>query len=390
MKNKIYINGYSLSCALGENAEEIVQQLFADSPQMKVLQHDVLKMPYFTMSDYDNRGYVHAASAEICFSAVNKALNMTFPATGTPPAGLRIGCIVGTTGDVQFGDLDFYRSLQEDSPPDDKIIHFVHGTIAEWIVQKYGFTGPALTISNTCVSGADAALVASQWIEADLCDMVITLGIDLISLMCLSGFYTLSAASTEHCKPFDQNRSGMNVGEGCGCVILRKGNLSTELENSFSRPEFLFRGGGSACDAYHLTAPHPEGRGLQQAIKKAFSNSGVSATDIAFINAHGTGTPANDSSEAFAFKAVLGDQVPFFSTKGLTGHTLGASGTLELIFTMLCLKEQRIPKSFNCSEPDPEIALSPNMELKEIAGKIAMSTSLAFGGCNTALIVERV
>ena len=386
----IYINGYSLTCALGETPEEVAQQMFAEIPQMQMFMHETFKMPFFVMNNYHEREYIHHDSLKICIKAIRDALRMTFPKTGTPPPGLRVGCIVGTTGDVQFGDLEFYKALKNNLPTDDKIYHFVHGTIAERIVQGYNFSGPGLTISNTCVSGADAILVASQWLEADICDIVIALGIDLISLMCLAGFYTLSAASTEPCRPFDNDRMGMNVGEGCGCVILRKGELDTQYEQLFSKPEFKFRGGGSACDAYHLTAPHPEGRGLQSAIKKALQNSGLSPQEIAFINAHGTGTLANDVSETNAIYAVFGDEIPFFSTKRLTGHTLGASGALELIFSMLCLKEQKIPKNFGCTNVAKDIPITPNTELKKISGTIAMSTSLAFGGCNTALIVERV
>ena len=380
MKKDIYINGFALKCALGESSEEVSQQLFAEIPQMQMHQHPVFQMPFFTMNNYEDRECIHYASLRICIDTVRRALMQTFPQTGTPPPGLRVGCIVGTTGDVQFGDLDFYNALKHDLPTNDRIYHFVHGTIAERIVQGYNFSGPALTISNTCTSGADAVLVASQWIEADICDMVISIGIDLISLMCLTGFYTLSAASSAPCKPFDKDRSGMNVGEGCGCVVLRRGDIDSQCEQFFSKPDFKFCGGGSACDAYHLTAPHPGGRGLQTAIKKALQNADLSPQDICFINAHGTGTLANDVSETNAIEAIFGHEIPFFSTKRLTGHTLGASGTLELIFSMLCLKEQKIPKSFGCTNTDENISIIPNMELREISGKFAMSTSLAFGG----------
>ena len=390
MKSSIFINGYSLECALGKTLEQAGEKLFAENADVSSQKHPDLGIPFFAMEGFLTREYIHGASFFTCLEAVQNALKMAFPQTGIPPRELRIGCIVGTTGDVQFGDLEFYKALKEERPTDDKIYHFVHGTIAERIVQQYAFTGPALTVSNTCVSGADAVLTGAQWIEADLCDMVIALGVDLVSIMCLAGFYTLGAASLENCKPFDRMRSGMNVGEGCGCVILRRGELPAKYEKAFAPPEFKFSGGGSACDAYHMTAPHPEGAGLQKAIKKALEMSGVSPADLAFVNAHGTGTLANDSSETIALKETLGEKVPFFSTKGITGHTLGAAGILELIFTMLCLKKQMIPQSFGCEEAGEDIALSPNMQLRKISGSAAMSTSLAFGGYNTALIVERV
>lgn len=390
MEKILYINGCALDCALGADPEQVGNELFAEDPCVSLQVHPRLKIPYFTIRSRNEKEFIHSAAFHACLTAAENALKTAFPETGLPPPGLRIGCLVGTTGDVQFGDLDFYRALKENLPPDEKISHFVHGTVAERLVRHFGFSGPAVTISNTCVSGADAVLLGSAWIEADLCDMVLALGIDLVSPMCLTGFYTLGAASSERCRPFDKNRSGMNVGEGCGCVILRRGDLPEEQEKSFSRPLFRFPGGGSACDAYHLTAPHPEGLGLVLAMKKALKTAKKAPSDIAFVNAHGTGTLANDQSESKALKALFGEGVPFFSTKGLTGHTLGASGVLELIFTMLCLEKGKIPKSFGCSTPGEDIAIKPNMELREISGNIAMSTSLAFGGYNTALIVERI
>jgi len=390
MDDTLYINGYAVDCALGKDPGEVAERLFADDPEVSIRRHPELDIPFFTMDGYDGRGFIHSAAFAVCHDAARDALAMAFPETGVPPRELKVGCVVGTTGDVQFGDLEFYKALKAGLPPDDKIRDFTSGTIAERLVRKYGFSGPALTISNTCVSGADAVLLGALWIESGLCDAVIALGVDLTTLMCLAGFRTLGAASAERCRPFDAARSGMNVGEGCGCVVLRRGGLPEAVERSWATPEFKFLGGGSSCDAYHLTAPHPEGLGLQQAIRKALAMSGVSPRDIAFVNAHGTGTLANDACEAKALKAIFGGEIPFFSTKGLTGHTLGASGVLELIFTMLCLKARRIPASFGCADPAPDLPMAPNLRPREISGSVAMSTSLAFGGYNTALIVERM
>lgn len=391
MENNILINGFFLECALGETPAEIREKLFADDPAVLLRKHEALQMPFFAMAQHKEEDHIHDAAWNACRRAVKNALEMAFPGSGLPPRGMRVGCVAGTTGDVQFGDLDFYRALKEEREPEkEKLLKFVHGTTAERIVEEYGFTGPAVTISNSCVSGADAVLLGAQWLEADVCDLVVVWGVDLLSPMCLTGFYTLGAASQERCRPFDSRRSGMNVGEGCGCVILRKEKMAPEFEKHFSKAEFRLCGGGSACDAYHMTAPHPEGRGLQTAMRKALKMANLEADDIAFVNAHGTGTAANDASEACALKVVLGAEVPYFSTKGLTGHTLGASGIIELIFTMLCLKEGKIPGSFGCSEKADDIVMAPNMELRPVSGRIAMSTSLAFGGCNTALIVERM
>ena len=387
MKNDIFINGYALDCALGTGPEEVKKQLFSENPEVTVREHEVFKIPFFTMAEYDQREYIHHSSFLHCSNAVHNALKMAFPDTGLPPESLRVGCVAGTTGDVQFGDLNFYRALKEQKATDNRIYHFVNGTIAERIVQKYKFTGPALTISNTCVSGADAVVTAAHWIKEDLCDIVAVVGVDLVTLMTLAGFYTLSAASTDLCRPFDKNRDGMTVGEGIGCVILQS---ESSLKRNRQTPFFRLRGWGSANDAYHMTAPHPEGIGLELAIRRALETAELPFSSLAFINAHGTGTPANDACEATTF-ARLSDHAPFlyFSTKGLTGHTLGASGVIELIFTMICLQEQKIPAGIGCTEPDPAFPVPPVLQETMISAGTAMSTSLAFGGCNTALIVEQ-
>lgn len=383
---KIYISGCSVNCAAGKGWEEVRKALFAGE-RGNHRHHQQLNIPFFTLQDYDERGDVHEACEKLCREAVADALKNSFPATGKIPETERFGCIIGTTGDVQFADRSFYEAMRQGTQPPDSIRHFVQDTVAERLIREYDPAGMALTISNTCVSGADAVVTAAHWIKEDLCDIVAVVGVDLVTLMTLAGFYTLSAASTELCRPFDRNRDGMTVGEGIGCVILQS---ESSLKRNRQTPFFRLRGWGSANDAYHMTAPHPEGIGLELAIRRALETAELPFSSLAFINAHGTGTPANDACEATTF-ARLNDHAPFlyFSTKGLTGHTLGASGVIELIFTMICLQEQKIPAGIGCTEPDPAFPVPPVLQETMISAGTAMSTSLAFGGCNTALIVEQ-
>jgi len=149
-------------------------------------------------------------------------------------------------------------------------------------------------------------------------------------------------------------------------------------------------GFGSACDAHHLTAPHPEGRGLDAAVRAALMQARIEPDDVAFINTHGTATLDNDRAEGKVISRVFGNQIPFLSTKGFTGHTLGAAGGLEAAFTLLGLREGWIPASMGFETPDDEIALVPVRRRTEVAGKYALSTSLAFGGNNAALLIGRV
>ena len=151
-------------------------------------------------------------------------------------------------------------------------------------------------------------------------------------------------------------------------------------------PRAFILGYGSACDGHHLTAPHPQGKGLKAALKDAFTDSGKRKEDIAFINAHGTATPDNDRVEAIVIKEILPD-IPFISTKGYTGHTLGAAGAIEAACTVACLEAGMIPANAGFTETDPELGISPVCKNTEITGKTAISESLAFGGHNSALII---
>ncbi|MEK7270330.1 MAG: hypothetical protein AAB215_05220 [Planctomycetota bacterium] len=186
------------------------------------------------------------------------------------------------------------------------------------------------------------------------------------------------------CAPFDRNRQGLNLGEGAGILILESADSACRRG---IRPDLRLAGYGSASDAYHLTAPRPDGSGLETALRVALSEAGITPGDTAFVNAHGTATRENDKVEGAVLARVFGRDVRFLSTKGLTGHTLGAAGALEAAFTAAALREGWIPASAGCVEPDPEIPASPVRERTAIHGRWAASTSLAFGGVNSAVII---
>ncbi len=183
--------------------------------------------------------------------------------------------------------------------------------------------------------------------------------------------------------PFDQERSGLNLGEGAGILILETEAAARDRGLS---PDLFLSGYGSAADAYHLTAPRPDGTGLSTAITKAMQEAGITASDISFINAHGTGTKENDRVEGQVFANMFRPNLPFLSTKGFTGHTLGAAGAIEAVFTAAALREGWIPASPGFRNPDPEIGATPVTTRTTVTGVYALSTSLAFGGSNSALV----
>jgi 3-oxoacyl-[acyl-carrier-protein] synthase-1/3-oxoacyl-[acyl-carrier-protein] synthase II len=212
---------------------------------------------------------------------------------------------------------------------------------------------------------------------------VIAGGADELLRVTYAGFSSLMITDTQPCKPFDVKRKGLNLGEGAGILILESDAVRAD-----KAVHGKVLGYGSACDAHHLTAPHPDGAGLKLAMQEAFTAAGVTSADIAFVNTHGTGTPDNDRVEGRVLSELL-PGVPFLSTKGYTGHTLGAAGGIEAAFTVACLQRGEIPASIGFSEPDPDVIVTPVIKNRCIDGDIALSESLAFGGNNAVLILGK-
>ena len=299
--------------------------------------------------------------------------------------GIRIGVALGTTVACQLNDLGFYSAFRENNAaPMDSVDGFLEGNLAEATASRLGLEGPTLVVTNACSSGTDAIGAAMSWLNAGLCDMAIAGGADEMNRIPICGFNALGVASNEPCAPFDGNRHGLNLGEGAGVLIL-------ETAESAARRGVTSRlrvcGYGSSADAYHLTAPHPKGEGLVRAIDTALKQAGIQPSDIAFINAHGTSTPDNDRVEGQTLLRLFGQDIKVLSTKGYTGHTLGAAGGIEAVFSAAGLRERWIPGSAGFQTVDEEIGLVPTMGKTEITGRYALSTSLAFGGNNAALVL---
>jgi 3-oxoacyl-[acyl-carrier-protein] synthase-1 len=222
-------------------------------------------------------------------------------------------------------------------------------------------------------------LIAQRWIEAGLIDAAVVGGADSLCLSTLHGFDALQLLSSEVCRPFDVARKGISIGEAAGFVLL----------DTAATPVRLL-GGGESSDAWHMSTPHPEGQGAQDAMRAALAAAGIAATDIGYVNAHGTGTPANDRSEAAALIALFGERgVPVSSTKGVTGHALGAAGVVEAIVTMLALEHQALPVSANVDTQDPSLALDLVTQARAARLQYALSNNFGFGGSNCSLVFGR-
>ncbi len=303
------------------------------------------------------------------------------------PTGFRMGVCLGTTVACQLNDIPFYAEYRSTGNPSlEPVDRFAAGSLAERVAREIRATGPVLTIVNACSSGTDAMGVAMSWLKAGLCDAVVAGGADELSAIPTVGFYALGLTSPEPCRPFDRARKGLNLGEGAGIAILERASSARDR----GRPADLIAAGfGGASDGYHLTAPHPEGLGLELAIRSALREAGIVPEDIDFVNAHGTSTVENDRIEGHALARVFGTGVRALSTKGITGHTLGAAGGIEAVFTALALREGWIPPSVGFEERDEAIPFAPLTEVTPVVRRHALSTSLAFGGNNAALILSR-
>ena len=295
----------------------------------------------------------------------------------------RVGVCMGTTVGCVMNNEAFYRAyLEKQYPNMADITRFLQSNPAAVVAREFDLTGPRQTIVNACSSSTDAISTGALWIRSGICDIVLAGGADELSHVAYNGFASLMITDSSPCKPFDRDRKGLNLGEGAAMIVLESEGLR-RMRGRGARAFVL--GFGASCDAYHPTAPHPDGRGLRRALKEAIASSGAEEREIAFVNAHGTGTQDNDRVES----AVLNDMlpgVPFLSTKGYTGHTLGAAGAIEAVFTVACLERGRIPASAGFTSPDLRLPASPAGREMKIKGSVAISESLAFGGHNSVLV----
>lgn len=266
---------------------------------------------------------------------------------------------------------------------------------ATQIAMIYGLKGPSLTISTACASGGDAVGVAAMLLQSGEADVMIAAGAE--SLFCslvIAGLHATRAVSIRNeepekaSRPFDRRRDGMVLGEGAGAVILETCKHAQQRGAPILAELFSYANNG---EGYHPTAPAPDGSGEIQCMQRALEKAGLTPGDIDYVNAHGTSTPLGDKIETLAIKSVFGERaykIPVSSTKGATGHLMGAGGITELIACIKAIRENIVPPTINYEEPDPECDLNyvPN-QAKEAQVRVAMSNSFGFGGQNACLVV---
>ena len=384
----VAITGLGCICAAGTSVDACMTSLYsgerAPAPSERFTSDHPTRFPVFEVREFTEPKELLRTSA-LGLHAAREAIADAGLDLDTLRS-LRVGVCVGTTVGSAMNNEQFCRDYRAGADPDlEPIERILRSNPAAAIAREFGLNGPCQTVVNACASGTDAVGLAASWIRAGLCDVAIAGGADELGRITYNGFISLMITSDSPVKPFDRERKGLNLGEGAGMLVLE----SEELRNSRGKePRSFLLGYGSACDAHHLTAPRPDGEGLRSAIAEALSCCGTPAEAVAFVNAHGTGTPDNDRVESRVLADVL-PGVPFLSTKGYTGHTLGAAGAIEAVFTIACLERGMLPANAGFATPDPELGGTPVQVLTPIAGEIAISESLAFGGNNSVIVVGK-
>lgn len=320
-----------------------------------------------------------ALALEECLSGMEKR-----------PSGIRQGFINATTvgGMTDIEDRYFDLIKPEQNEPD---MSWASGldcaTGTEHLARQFKLTDFVTTISTACSSSANAIQFGARLLQQNVLDLVVCGGVDSLTRFTVNGFNSLKNLDRNICKPFDANRNGLNLGEGAAYLVLES---EKSLAITGNKPLGILSGYANFNEAFHPTAPSPEGLGAYEAMKRTLDKAGLSPESVSYINAHGTATLNNDESESLAIRRLFGNKVPpFASTKSYTGHTLAASGAIEAVFSLLSLKFQEVYPALNFDTPIEATGLIPCQRFQPMAVAHILSNSFGFGGNNASLLISR-
>lgn len=298
----------------------------------------------------------------------------------------RIGVVMGTsTSSIGRTEEAYSRLLPTDELADEYCqpqVHTLHSP-GIFVAAAAGLTGPSMTISTACSSSAKVFASAARWISHGFVDAVVVGGVDSLCKSILYGFNSLELLSRNQCRPFDRRRDGINIGEASGYAIVARAGVLPGARLSLA-------GYGESADAYHMAHPHPDGYGAVIAIDRALKRAALTMEDIDYINLHGTATPANDRIEGRVLAQRFATRTKASSSKGWTGHALGAAGILESVITLEALSVGVIPGTLNCEEMDPAIEFEVVIDNINADVRYAITNSFGFGGNNATLIFGRL
>jgi len=391
---KLYLNDLGLLCAAGSSRAEVLKRLLTGdrsgltatdefSPSHKVILGQVTSQ----LPEIDPKySHYHCRNNQLLLAALSQ-ISKTVDEIIAKFGGDRIGIVLGTsTSGVRNTELALAWQAKKGDLPDG--FHYKQqqmGAGADFLATYLGINGPAYTVSTACSSSGKAFASARRLLNLGICDAVIVGGADSLCSLTVNGFAALESLSTGFCKPFGLHRDGINIGEAVSLFILSKEPGPVEL-----------KGIGATSDAYHFSAPDPAGTAVIKAMQQALEEAGKTPEDIDYLNLHGTATALNDAMESKAVNALFGADLAASSSKGMTGHTLGAAAALELAFCWLLLtsddNQGALIPNVNDDEHDSELA-PMNLVKKGMAlgRKIntCQSNSFAFGGNNLSIVIAR-
>jgi 3-oxoacyl-[acyl-carrier-protein] synthase I len=388
---KLYLNDLGLLCAAGSSRTEILARLLAgDRSGLRstnsfgitaIVGECTAELP-----EIDQQYSIYRCRNNQLLLAALSQISGTVQVMIDKFGASRVGVVLGTsTSGVRSTELALAYQAEHGALPDQ--FHYKQqqmGAGADFVSAYLGLTGPAYTISTACSSSGKAFASARRLINLELCDAVIVGGADSLCGLTVNGFAALESLSKNYCKPFGKNRDGINIGEAASIFVLSKEPGPVQL-----------LGIGASSDAYHFSAPDPAGTAVITAMQKALYDAGKRPDEIDYLNLHGTATVLNDAMESKAVNAIFGNQTATSSSKGMTGHTLGAAAALELGFCWMLLAENDngylIP---NINDDEPDSTLSPLrlIEKDELLGarlQLCQSNSFAFGGNNVSIIIAK-
>lgn len=293
---------------------------------------------------------------------------------GTSTSGVREAEIAYASRDPETGALPAdYRFAETHD----------HHSLATYLQALLALDGPSATVSTACSSSAKVFADAAQLIETGICDAAVVGGADSLCLLTLYGFKSLELLDAGPCRPNDTDRAGISIGEAAGFALLERADAADDRALAY------FVGYGESADAHHMSAPHPEGIGAEIAMRKALERAGIQPSDVDYVNQHGTGSRQNDQVEDAAIARVFGPGMRCSSTKGATGHTLGAAGILEIAISVLAMRDGFVPANTNLRTLDPAFHSLVAPETQDGAIRRALNNSFGFGGSNCSILLAR-
>jgi len=381
----IYVNGFSVVSSLGMTPEDTVNSLTSAAPPRAGKTFQLLNGGTTLVAELSgDLGKVNGRTRTN--QILSRLVQDIRPQLDDAIARYGAGRIAGVIGTSTSGIGEAEAPLRQrvaggDWPEDYRFEDQELGDTADFLAAEAGIGGVCYSVSTACTSGAKAFASAARLINSGLADAVICGGVDSLASLTVNGFAALDSVSPEPANPMSVNRRGINIGEGGALFIVSK-----------EPGPYRILSAGETSDAYHMSSPDPTGQTAEKAIRTALDRAGLQTTDIDFIHLHGTATPLNDQMESTLMHRMFGEEVPCASTKGMTGHTLGAAGAVQAAINFLSMESGFLPPHVYDGERDPDLPMIRLAGLQEKAAKPVdhvLSASYAFGGSNVAVIMAR-